>query len=473
MIQKSTDAAKQSEKISIEQIIPSPENDGVYGAIGTDDALIDLANDIKVNGIREPLQVSEDHYIVSGHRRYAAAKLAKLKEVPVIRLDIRRDDYLPRNWQKLLVKYNLQRTKNPNVRMKEALLQLDPDVAYQQLIEAREARDTDQPPAIKIVGKKKRHKISKAKQPMVDAILEIFSELKSFLPITDRRVHYELLNKSPLRHASKPDSTYKNDQRCYKDTTDLLTRMRFEGLTPFESIIDETRPEFDLHFRANAAEFVDNEVYHFLRRYRRNLLQTQHDHIEVIAEKLTVKSIVRRVTNKYCLPLTIGRGYSSTRSKYNIARRYKQSGKDRLKLLVISDFDPDGETIAHSMARDLRDEFDIENIVALKAMLRDDQIRQWNLPPSFNQAKKKSSGYEKFVEKYGTDKIYELEAVPPQLMIDELSKVIDSVIDAEAFNQQVELEKNEAARISAIKSSMVEYLEDMGFVGDMDFGLES
>ncbi len=57
--------------VSITGILPSPENDEIYGAIDpTDSELIDLAGDIARNGIREPRRVSTDHYIVSGHRRF-------------------------------------------------------------------------------------------------------------------------------------------------------------------------------------------------------------------------------------------------------------------------------------------------------------------------------------------------------------------------------------------------------------------
>ena len=52
-----------------------------------EDALMELADSIKQYGVLQPLivQKKEEYYeIIAGERRWRAAKLAKLKEVPVI-----------------------------------------------------------------------------------------------------------------------------------------------------------------------------------------------------------------------------------------------------------------------------------------------------------------------------------------------------------------------------------------------------
>ncbi|MGC9261574.1 MAG: ParB/RepB/Spo0J family partition protein, partial [Phycisphaerae bacterium] len=68
---------------SINAIQPAPENDKVYAPVNSDDpAFIAFAADIKEHGIMNPLLVSADHYIISGHRRYAAAKACGFRTVP-------------------------------------------------------------------------------------------------------------------------------------------------------------------------------------------------------------------------------------------------------------------------------------------------------------------------------------------------------------------------------------------------------
>ena len=95
------------------------------------------------------------------------------------------------------------------------------------------------------------------------------------------------------------------------------------------------------------------------------------------------------------MALTIGRGYCSLRPRSDIAERFHKSGKDRLVLLMLSDFDPDGEEIAHSFARSLRDDFGIQRIEPIKVALTAEQVKEFDLPPAM-KAKKKSSQYKRF-----------------------------------------------------------------------------
>lgn len=73
-----------------------------------DDALAELADSIRQNGIIQPLvvrRVGANYEIVAGERRYRAAKLAKLKEVPVVVRNISDEDAY-----KIALIENLQRS---------------------------------------------------------------------------------------------------------------------------------------------------------------------------------------------------------------------------------------------------------------------------------------------------------------------------------------------------------------------------
>jgi ParB-like chromosome segregation protein Spo0J len=88
-------AAGKVGHVPLSSILPSPENDQLYRPIDIKDIeIVALAKSIRINGVLESLILTADNYIVSGHRRYAAAKLAGLEAVPVRRLQIRRDDDL-------------------------------------------------------------------------------------------------------------------------------------------------------------------------------------------------------------------------------------------------------------------------------------------------------------------------------------------------------------------------------------------
>ncbi|WP_417736295.1 ParB N-terminal domain-containing protein [Rosistilla oblonga] len=453
----------------IDQLRPSPENDDLYGVVDpADNDLIKLANDIIASGIREPLQVSADGYIVSGHRRYAAAKLSHLDEVPVHVLgDLYRDEHSAEDWQRVLRAHNHQRVKPAAVRLREAMLDIDPDVAHEQLVSERDQKERDAPPRITLPDAKTRSGVSPRKQQMLDAAIAVIDGLKSFWPVTVRQVHYGLLNNPPLRNAStgRQRAKYQNDRASYQDLCDLLTRARLSGLIDWNSVVDETRPRSGLSYQTDVAEFVDASMWHFLRNYRRDLLQSQSDHIELVLEKLTVQSIIEPVASRYCVPMTVGRGYCSIGPRQEMVQRFRQSGKDRMVLLVVSDFDPDGDEIAESMARSIRDDFGVHDIVASKILLRDDQVKNWNLPVQLD-AKESSSKFKKFVEKYGSASVFELEAVSPTLMQSTVQEAIEASIDLEAFNREVAAEKRDAITIVQLKKQAAELFRDMSGNGE-------
>lgn len=309
--------------VPIDSIFASPENDEIYGAIDpTDIDLVNLANDIAQNGIREPIHVSTDGHVISGHRRLAASKLVKLNHVTVLQIPISRVDYTSAEWK---------------------------------------------------------------------------------------------------------------------------------------SISDETRPITGTCFSKDVAAFFDLQFHNFLRWYRRDLMQSQPDHIELIVEKLTVQGIINPIANQYCVPMTVGRGYCSLSPRKAIVERFERSGKDRLVLLIASDFDPDGEEIAQSFARSCRDDFNVE-VVARKILLTSSQIKKWKLPPNGMEAKQSSKQFAKFVSQYKSNRVYELEAVSPKLMQATVKEAIEGVIDSVAFNNELALEKQDARILQAAKNIAVEQL---------------
>lgn len=448
-------ASASSARVSIDEIQPSTENNQLYKPIdASDPAFRELIESIRDRGIIEPIVASLDGFIISGHRRHAAACQAGLETVPVRYLPIRRRDDLD-GFVKLLREYNRQRVKSFDEVAREIAVDYDPDEAYTSLIEHRKEKSglPDFGDGLLDLGDVKvRCKITPAKQPMIDAILEILAENREYLPFSDRAIHYRLLNKKPLTHASKPDSAYVNDDNSYEKLTELLTRARLAGIVPWEAIIDETRPFSSWDVHPEPGVFIRDELDGLFKRYWRNLIQSQPNHIEMVCEKLAAKRIIEQVTSQYCIPTTTGRGSCSIDPRHKMAERFRRSGKDKLIVILASDLDPDGEVIASSFARSMRDDFGIGNIVAIKAAVTKEQADRYNLPVSM-EAKPTSSNYKKFVRKYGTD-AYELESMPADLLQQALREVLDRVIDVEAFNTEIDAEKQDAARLAGLRQQI-------------------
>jgi len=433
----------------LDDLQPAQVNDRLYKPIdGTDPDLRALAALIGKQGLLEPIVITQDDVIVSGHRRRAASQLAGLSAVPVRIIPIVSTDV---RFVELLASFNSQRVKTLAEQTREAVVLSDPTAAYQKLIAyRRQVATVDfQIGQLDVGIKRQRKTISAAKRPFLDSIIAVVNKLKPYWPLTDRQIHYQLLNDPPLRHSGKPTSRYANDLNNYKDVCDMLTRARLAGEISWGAVSDATRPITLWRCHANPSPFIRKELDELFCGYSRDLLQSQPIHIEVVAEKMTVQSIVERVTRDYCIPTTIGRGYSSIRPRFDLARRFQRSGKERLVVLFVSDFDPEGESIAESFARSLRDDFGIANITPVKVALTADQVMTLGLPPVM-KAKAGSSRRKGFVDRNG-EHVFELEALAPERLQGFLRAAIEGVLDLALFHAEVDRERQDAVGLDGLR----------------------
>jgi hypothetical protein len=438
----------------IESIRPAPENDAIYAAIALDDPEVqELSKSIKVHGIQEPILVSRDGYIISGHRRRVAAYLAGLSKVPVRVHPVSRANE-PETFTKLLVEMNSQRIKSPSDLMHETLVKLDPADTYKQLRRERAARDRERGGSLEAVDPQhvgRRCELSRAKMPFLAAILKVLEEQREYWPISVRQVHYRLLGPgAPLTHASKPQSRYQNNLKSYASLVDVCARGRVAGLIPWEAIEDTTRPtELNAAF-SSPAEFFRQEFRNFLQGYWRGLLQSQPHHVEIVNEKLTVQSILQQVARRYTMPLTTMRGMNTLDPKRRIYLRHLASRKAKLLILGVSDLDPAGDTISEDLAKSFRRDFGIENIEVYKAALTLDQVEQYALEPSM-AAKESSPTYRAYVDRRQTRDAYELDALVPSDLAEILDAAILDVIDVDLYNQELAAEQTDSAQILAVR----------------------
>ena len=449
--------------LAIDAISPSPENALLYKPVRPDDPeTIKLADQIKEHGVKVPITISEDRYIISGHRRHVASRMAGLSEVPcVIERGVVRGDGEKASdaFMKLLVLYNSQRIKTRDELLHEAVVNVDPLKAHQALTAYRTRKTRIKVETLEIREGIRRKEISPAKMAFLAAVQKIISALEEFWPLTVRQIHYPLLNDPPLKHSGKPGSTYRNDLRSYHSLIDLVTRARHEGYIDYEVIHDPTRPVTVWNVHKNLASYYAQQMEELLNGYWRDLMQSQPNHIEIVIEKNTLHGIITPIAAKFCIPLSAGRGQCSTRPLYNIAERYKASGKDKLIILAMSDLDPDGDAIAHSLGQRLRDDYHIRQVEVVKTALSMKQVRALKLPTKYERAKKKSSNYKRYVEDYGTDFVWELEAVAPKVLQKLLTQVIDGVIDKAAFNEEVAQERTDAAHNAAVREIVLRTLK--------------
>jgi hypothetical protein len=239
----------------------------------------------------------------------------------------------------------------------------------------------------------------------------------------------------------------------------LVTRARHEGLIAYDVIDDTTRPVTTWDVQQNLSSYYQQQMEGLLNGYWRDLMQSQPNHIEIVAEKNTLQNVLRPVAMEFCIPITFGRGQCSTRPLYDIAERYRTGGKTTLIILAVSDLDPDGDAIAHSLGQRLRDDFRIRNMEVIKSALTMKQVRDLKLPKKYERAKTGSSNYDRYVNGYGTDFVWELEALDPKVLQKLLNKTIDGVIDRRAFNAEVAEERKDAGHNAAVREIVLRTLQ--------------
>lgn len=176
--------SRQVQMLTVASIKPAPENDQLYKAIAWDDPeILELARSIKERGIQEPILISRDGYIISGHRRRIAALLAKLVEVPVRVHPVSRAEN-PKAFLKLLVEMNSQRIKSANEMLHESLIKVDPKRAYEQIVNDRKEKAAEQScnslAEIAPSHAGRRCEISDAKRPFLDAVLSVLREQREY-----------------------------------------------------------------------------------------------------------------------------------------------------------------------------------------------------------------------------------------------------------------------------------------------------
>jgi hypothetical protein len=476
---------------------PSPENAILYRPIREDDpATIKMAETIAREGrLREDLVITQDNYVVSGHRRLAALKRLGRDTVHCRQLPVRRDTMPQGEYLVLLRGYNDYRDKSAAEQVREELIDLGPDEALASLRARRDrsvnAHRYNGVKVVDIEGSKRRCAISEAKDEHVKHILKVLQACKPHWPVSDRAVHYKLCNYQFIRghyHPKRTDAdwggpprplSYLNDHNSYKATCELLTRLRLDGTVPWEALDDFTRPfEEFLAFR-DVREFVEHELENLFDGFWRDLLQSQPNHVEILCEKNTIYHMVMEVARKYTIPVQSGRGYNSIDPYHDLVERYRASGKERLVLIVLTDHDPEGQDMPHVAGRTLRDDFGIPGALLdiVQAGVTRDQVRDNNLAQNALDAKDTSSRYGAYVERNrdwfekelgwqeGQEApAWELESLDPDVLLPDLEKVIKGVLDMDLFNREAQREHEEdAPALEATRRAALERLK--GLVG--------
>ena len=426
-----------------------------------------LAAQIRRDGVTNALHITRDGDIISGHRRYEAAKLAGLKEVPAKRLNITWAEDPAECMRRLVAENSASRVKTFKETMREELFEAaEAGKGYEALVARQEGEaKREEGEAITLKKYKPRSIIGSRRTEFLAAVRKILDEKKRFLPLTGRQIHYLLLNDPPLRDASKKKPLrYGNNPGSSKALSKLLTDARVSAQIPMTSIADPTRPLCIWKSWQSPGPFIGKECDGFLLGYFRNLQMTQPVHLEVVAEKMTVQKLLEPVVWPFRIPLTVGRGYCSMEPRAKMLNRFRASGKPRMIVLLISDADPDGESIAETFVRSMRDDFDLgDDVTGIKIALTVAEAKARGFPGI--PLKSKSKQAPEYRRRHG-DLAWELEALEPEELQEKVRDAIRGQLDIEAFNRELEQERRDRAELQVLRRRF------LSFAADLDDGEE-
>lgn len=422
-----------------------------------------LRESIRHRGLEEPILVSSDGFILSGHRRQHGCRRNGWTHVPIRkRSNITREGN--DQFHRELIEYNPQRIKSVGSLLREALLR-DNDSAdtYAAIEERREASMQVDADFMAVEGAKDITPISERRQEFLNAVQVVIEKLEDYWPLSIRQIHYQLLNDPPLKQTPKRSKhdvehyRYKNDDSSYNSLVDLLTAARYHGQVSMSVIDDPTRPQKTFGGWDSVYDFVQSEISDFMVGFHRDRQKDQPRHIECFFEKNTLYRIAERACNEYYVPFNIGRGFCSIPVWRNIARRFNASGKERMTLIIVSDYDPEGLELADDAIRSLQ--LHGVPVDGHRIAVTGEQIDELNLAEDFNPAKETSSRYDAFVGRTGDTKTWECEMLPPDYLVDQIKAAIEANMDMEVYEAICEQEEENCSELCRIREQIASQLE--------------
>lgn len=438
----------------MDSIRPSAINEDIYNP-ASEDRIVKLANDIKRVGLIEPITVSRDFVIISGHTRYKALKYLGREFVKVQIAPVHSEDPV---FLEMLIASNNQRIKDDTEKQIERTFTSNPE-AYKK--RAQEIAG-DAAPTGEIVKSslKATRAISKADKIIIKAALRCIEDNREYLPITVRRLHYLLLNAPPVLNESK-GVVYENTPQSYKRLSNAITSARILDYIPFWCITDHTRVLNPNRGYDGIDTFIEDERKRLMAGYTRDLLQTQPNYTVVICEKETLSNMLNPVCRKYGIPVVYTKGGSSLDIRYRLVKDWERCGLKPMTILFLSDFDPAGYRIQNTFIGSLKSDFaqyvGPTPIKAYRVGITTDQIKRYKLHSDMS-AKQTDNNYADFVRNTGITKAYELDALPPDAFVDEVERAIQSAINMELYNTELSKYNKDIEKIELKRAVLLQHL---------------
>ena len=282
-----------------------------------------------------------------------------------------------------------------------------------------------------------------SKQLLAD-VERVFAEYEAHLPLTIRQIFYRLVGAYGYE---KSDSLY--ERLIY-----LLGRARRARRIPFDWVRDDGISVASDPWFGETAAFWDH-VAEEAREYRRDKQQRQPVQVEVWTEATGMLPQLARVARYYSVPVYSAAGGFAGLCAVRMIVDHAVARNVPTILLHVGDFDLHGEDIFAALAEDtaafLAEDKVIgtQKIIAERVALTADQVAAYALPTDrLKQPKGKAqqTAYDRWVRKHG-DRTCQLEALPPDVLADELRQAIERHLDIDLLAEHEDAEQAERIQL--------------------------
>lgn len=283
---------------------------------------------------------------------------------------------------------------------------------------------------------------NKERLVIINEIIEEYQEEGYVLTL--RQLYYQLVSRDVVP----------NKQSEYSKLSTLLKEGRMAGIVDWDAIEDRLRKPSSPASFDSPQDILEAAI----NQYALPRQNGQETYVEVWVEKDALSGVLKRVTERYHVPILVNRGYSSASAMFDSYNRFRKAYQNdqEIRVLYLGDYDPSGI----DMIRDIHDrtmeffagkgEDDVDFEIIPIALTRE-QIQQYDPPP--NPAKITDPRAKDFIKKHGSTS-WEVDALPPNVLNQLLDDSIRGYIDTDVFDEIVNREQQDKDKLSAL----VQYL---------------
>jgi hypothetical protein len=264
------------------------------------------------------------------------------------------------------------------------------------------------------------------------------------LKLTVRQLYYQFVSENWL----------KNTPQNYEALATVISEAREGGMLDWEAIEDRGRVT---HTHA-AFGSLKGFLQQLNEQFRLDKWKKQKHYVEVMVEKQALEGVLYPTCEKWGVPLTANKGYSSVSSMYQRGK-YLQSMRDvekkEVHVLYLGDHDPSGL----DMTRDVQDRlerFSDGPIDVIRLGLNHDQVLRHQLPE--NPVKMNDSRANAYREQFG-DSSWELDALKPNMLAALLENGIKQFLDLTLWRTMEEQQQRDQDVLQTIIEELPEVKE--------------